>query len=187
MTAQSDLPSDDELVAQAARDQQAFAQLYARHAGAVAACVYGKIWSKETAEDLIQDIWKRVWNRLSSYQPQPGASFRSWLMTLANNLIRDHQRCEGRRQQRVHVGPLGDQDPPADAEEVSGEEPPELTALRRCLEKLSSNQRKVVEVWLAGRSYKDAYPDPAQQKKAYQTMHRAKEALRQCIKRRLSA
>ena len=91
-------PSDDELMsAYASGDAAAFEQLYARHERALYRFVrrlLGNALAAQT-DEVFQDTWLRVVHARSRWEPQ-GASFRTWLFTLAHHRVIDLLRRSGR-------------------------------------------------------------------------------------------
>lgn len=91
-------PSDDSLMAAYANgDAKAFEQLYARHQAGLYRFIRRLLGAKLSAQtdEVFQDTWLRVVNARASWQPQ-GASFRTWLFTLANHRVIDIWRRSGR-------------------------------------------------------------------------------------------
>jgi RNA polymerase sigma factor (sigma-70 family) len=98
MQAASHEPTDDALMTAYARgDPAAFEQLYARHEAGLYRFVrrlLGTALSAQ-ADEVFQDTWLRVVNTRMHWQPQ-GASFRTWLYTLAHHRAVDALRRSGR-------------------------------------------------------------------------------------------
>ena len=91
-------PTDDQLMrAYAAGDTAAFEQLYARHQAALYRFVRRLLGhaAATQAEEVFQDTWLRAIQARASWQPQ-GASFRTWLFTLAHHRAVDCLRKTGR-------------------------------------------------------------------------------------------
>ena len=91
-------PSDDELMrAYAAGDGLAFEQLYARHQAALYRFVKRLLGqaSGTQADEVFQDTWLRAIQARHSWQAQ-GASWRTWLFTLAHHRAVDCLRKLGR-------------------------------------------------------------------------------------------
>ena len=91
-------PSDDALMkAYAAGDAAAFEQLYRRHQTALYRFVRRLLGAKLSAQtdEVFQDTWLRVVNARERWQPQ-GATFRTWLFTLAHHRVIDLLRRSGR-------------------------------------------------------------------------------------------
>jgi RNA polymerase sigma-70 factor (ECF subfamily) len=92
------VPSDDSLMAAYAQgDAKAFEQLYARHQAGLYRFIRRLLGTKLSAQtdEVFQDTWLRVVNTRASWQPQ-GASFRTWLYTLAHHRVIDMLRRSGR-------------------------------------------------------------------------------------------
>ena len=104
-------PDDDALMHAYARgDAAAFEQLYARHHGALYRFVrrlLGRVCAAQT-DEVFQDTWLRVVQARERWAPQ-GASFRTWLFTLAHHRAVDCLRRSGRELPVDEAGPPGDE------------------------------------------------------------------------------
>ncbi len=90
--------SDDELVrAYLAGHQQAFEELYQRHAQTLLTFLAGEV-GRTWAEDLMQETFSRLLTSLHRYDPR--GHFGAYLYRIARNLARDKQR------KVVHTTPL---------------------------------------------------------------------------------
>ena len=91
-------PTDDVLMAAYARGSAAaFEKLYERHQAGLYRFVrrlLGTALSAQT-DEVFQDTWLRVVNARERWEPQ-GASFRTWLFTLAHHRVIDLLRRSGR-------------------------------------------------------------------------------------------
>jgi RNA polymerase sigma factor (sigma-70 family) len=91
-------PTDDELMSAYARgDAAAFERLYARHQAGLYRFIrrlLGHTLAAQT-DEVFQDTWLKVVNARQQWAPQ-GASFRTWLFTLANHRVIDIWRRSGR-------------------------------------------------------------------------------------------
>lgn len=91
-------PDDDALMRAYARgDVAAFEALYARHRGALYRFVRRLLGAAAAtqADEVFQDTWLRVIQARERWAPQ-GASFRTWLFTLAHHRAIDCLRKSGR-------------------------------------------------------------------------------------------
>lgn len=88
---QRDAAGDQELIAGwRAGDESDAAELVRRHAGAVAGFLRGAGAEDDELEDLVQETLFRAFRRLETFQG--GASFRTWLLSIASNLLKDTWR-----------------------------------------------------------------------------------------------
>ena len=91
-------PTDDALMTAYARgDARAFEQLYARHQAGLYRFVrrlLGHALNAQT-DEVFQDTWLRVVQSRERWEPQ-GATFRTWLYTLAHHRVIDMLRRSGR-------------------------------------------------------------------------------------------
>ena len=86
---------DAELIsAWKAGDELAAAELVKRHAGAVARYL-SAAGGRDDVEDLVQEAFFRAFKKLDSYRGT--ASFRTWVMTIGSNALKDQRRRESRR------------------------------------------------------------------------------------------
>ena len=91
-------PDDDTLMAAYAQGEAAaFEQLYERHRQALYRFVRRLLGTAHAAQadEVFQDTWLRVVQARARWQPQ-GASFRTWLFTLAHHRAIDLLRKSGR-------------------------------------------------------------------------------------------
>ena len=91
-------PTDDALMtAYAAGDARAFERLYARHQAGLYRFIRRLLGSALNAQtdEVFQDTWLRVVQARARWEPQ-GASFRTWLFTLAHHRVVDMLRRSGR-------------------------------------------------------------------------------------------
>jgi len=91
-------PTDDALMsAYAAGDASAFEALYARHKASLYRFIRRLLGSSMASQtdEVFQDTWLRVVHARAQWHPQ-GATFRTWLFTLANHRVIDLWRKSGR-------------------------------------------------------------------------------------------
>lgn len=101
-------PADAELVrAFRGGDERAAATLMHRHAGAVARFLNGAGALDGDLDDLVQETFIRAFRALDGWRGE--AAFRSWLLSIASNLLKDQYR---KQRGRTMVG-LEDTDLPA--------------------------------------------------------------------------
>ena len=93
------VPSEDDTLmsAYARGDAAAFEQLYTRHQAGLYRFVRRLLGSAHAAQvdEVFQDTWLRVVRSRERWSPQ-GASFRTWLFTLAHHRVIDLLRRSGR-------------------------------------------------------------------------------------------
>ena len=84
--------TDDELMQRVASkdDDRAYGELYHRHACRLMGLFYRQMNGDEAlAADLTQDAFMRVWTARDRFS---GDNFRTWLLTIGYNLIKNHYR-----------------------------------------------------------------------------------------------
>lgn len=75
-------------------EERAAAELIERHIAALGRFLYSAGADGDEVDDLVQDTLFRAFRRLATWRGE--ASFRSWLLTIGNNLLRDHFRSRKR-------------------------------------------------------------------------------------------
>ena len=92
-------PSDAILMQRiVARDQEAFAILFARYQAQVTESMRWVTRDPVAADDLTQEVFLRVWNRADQWSGQ--GSFRGWLFRIARNLSLNQLRSQSRRREQ---------------------------------------------------------------------------------------
>ena len=88
------LPTDAELIRRSVDDPQEFAPLFDRHAAAVHRYLGRRVG--ELADDLLSETFLVAFRRRAAYRPEH-LEVRPWLLGIATNVVRGHQRTERRR------------------------------------------------------------------------------------------
>jgi RNA polymerase sigma-70 factor (ECF subfamily) len=89
--AASDSVTDQSLVAAyRGGEERAAAELVSRHGAAVGRFLFGSGANSADVDDLVQETLFRAFRRLDTWRAE--ASFRSWLLTIASNLLKDQFR-----------------------------------------------------------------------------------------------
>jgi len=119
-------------------DERAAAELVRRHAPALGRFLYSSGASPDDLEDLVQETFFRAFRALASWRGD--ASMRSWLFTIAGNLLRDEfRKRKGRHTLSLEDRDLPDRaDPHADFAATEAEE-----RVREGLTRLPRLQREV--------------------------------------------
>ena len=114
-------------------DERSATELVGRHATALARFLGGAGADHGDLDDLVQETFIRAFRALEGWRGE--AAFRSWLLSIASNLLKDQYR---RRRGRIHVSledhDLAAGDDPAatlDASEAEGRMQQGLTTLPR--------------------------------------------------------
>lgn len=133
-----------QIVARAQVDRRAFAPLYVRYADPIYRYCFHRLGSRQAAEDATSLVFEKAIAKLPSFKQQ---SFRSWLFSIAHNVIVDNVRAA-----RV-PDPLDDAvgvTDPSPGPEEHALAMDESRRLQLALSVLSEDQRRVIELRLAG-------------------------------------
>lgn len=149
----SELAPDD--VALIARwrggDERAATLLVERHAQGIARFV-ASLGERDEVEEVVQDTFVRAFGSLDSFRGE--STFRTWLLTIARNLLRDRQRS--RKRTRLHVE-IQDDDIVSSSDALEGTVAAETEArMQEAVESLSPMQRSIFTLRVTeGLSYKE--------------------------------
>lgn len=75
-------------------DFEAFWEIYEEYIDQIFAFILRKTSDRECAEDLTSQVWIKTMRRLENYEEKEGASFASWLYSIANNTVIDYYRTQ---------------------------------------------------------------------------------------------
>ena len=132
------------LIARAQQDARAFAPLYARYADPVYRYCYRRLGQRDAAEELTSIIFAKA---LAALPRCRAGSFRSWLFAIAHNTVVDSLRA--RRRDAQLDAALEQTDPSPGPEELTIAADA-VHELRAALDRLTDDQRAVVELRLSG-------------------------------------
>jgi RNA polymerase sigma-70 factor (ECF subfamily) len=140
-------PDDDAALVAAARlDRRAFAPLYRRYVDPVYRYCFRRLGGREAAEDATAAVFAKALAALPAYRD---GSFRAWLFAIAHNAVVDALRA---RRPTAPVDAAWAVADPAPTPEEAALAADAGRSLRAVLERLSPDQRQVVELHLAGLS-----------------------------------
>lgn len=134
-----------------AGDMVAFGPLYDAHIERVYRFVWYKVQHKELAEDLTSQAFTKALEKIRSFDPDK-ASFKTWMLTIARNLVIDHWRTA---RESKDIDDAWDLATGSDTER-DAEARMLVEKLQEHMKELSSDQRDIVilRVW-EGMSYKE--------------------------------
>src|SRR3954454_1761238 len=149
------LASDAALVVGIGRwRQEALAEAYRRHAGAVFALASRVLGSRNLAEEVVQEVFLRLWNDAERFDPSRG-SLRSYLLAQAHGRAVDLLRSESSRRPREER----EARTPAEAGYDLEHEVFDLTTaakVKGALEKLPEGERKAIQMaYFGGHTYRE--------------------------------
>ncbi len=88
-------------------DDEAWAEIYRRHAQQVYAYIYYRLGDQHTAEDLAADVFVKAIAGIGGYVWR-GTPLLAWLYRIAHNVTADYRKSAARRSRRMAVGEPGD-------------------------------------------------------------------------------
>jgi RNA polymerase sigma-70 factor (ECF subfamily) len=135
-------------------DQQALAEAYRRHAGAVFALAQRLLGERARAEEIVQEVYLRLWNRPELFDPERG-SLRSYLLAQCHGRTVDLLRSETSRRNREEKDARRTAQAGYDVER----EVVDLVVAERvrgALDGLQTNERRAIELaYLGGHTYRE--------------------------------
>jgi len=147
--------SDAVLVIGISRYQEnALAEAYRRHAGAVFGLARRLLANPTMAEEIVQEVFVRLWNQPEKFDPERGA-LRSYLLAQCHGRAVDLLRSETSRRAREERDALHTAEAGYDLER----EVLDITAaeqVKRALDRLTEDERKAIELaYLGGHTYRE--------------------------------
>lgn len=139
-------PADDDatVVSRARRDRREFAALYDRYVEAVYRYCHRRLGEREAAEDATSLVFAKALAGLPRYRER---SFRSWLFTIAHNVITDALRRRPPERPLLDATEVADGSPSPEDAALAAEEARSVWALPA---RLPADQARMVELRLAG-------------------------------------
>lgn len=131
----------EERLVEAARafEEEAWADIYRRHAQQVYAYIYFRIGDKHTAEDLAADVFVRAISGIKGYVWR-GTPLLAWLYRIAHNVTVDYRKASARRMR--HQAPDAAADAPDRRDELG--ELDERSDMMRAIGELTAEQQQVI-------------------------------------------
>ena len=134
------------LVEAAQKDPTKFSELYQRNFDRVYAYIARRIGNRHTTEDLTSDVFHKALAHLPNFDWR-GVPFAAWLLRIASNVVAD----QWKRQSKEII-----EDPPEASDEIDMEELEHRARLFRMVEKLPTDQRRVISMRFAeGKSIRE--------------------------------
>lgn len=142
------------VVAIARYRQEALAEAYRRHAGAVYGLARRLLMSQPLAEEVVQEVFLRLWNDPSRFDPSRG-TLRSYLLSQTHGRAVDLLRSEGARRAREEREARATAEAGYDLEH----EVWDLTTaeqVRHALGELPDGERRAIELaYFGGHTYRE--------------------------------
>ncbi|GAB3532346.1 sigma-70 family RNA polymerase sigma factor [Pontibacter brevis] len=134
--------TEEELVARLrSQDASAVSLLYDMYSPTLFGVVLQIIKEEETAEDVLQEAFVKIWSSFQSYDASKGRLF-TWMINICRNLAIDKIRSKQYRvSQKTNEIPASPR-----AIHGSSEFKPEHIGLREVTEKLSPEQKQIIDL-----------------------------------------
>lgn len=170
----------DESATQHDAAQQAYGELYSRHARRLLAFLASRT-PRSDLDDVSQEVWQRVWLNLPTQFH--GGNFRAWLHQIARNHLIDRSRRKRPDALNEEIQYTDPNSPRPDDVLLDAER---AAVLENCLQRLGDKMEAVVRARLTGDEYDDICTrysiNPGQ---IYKLFHQAKAQLTTCVERTL--
>jgi RNA polymerase sigma-70 factor, ECF subfamily len=169
----------------------AFAELVRAHHPSVRVFLASHLRDADVIDDLVQDVFLRAFDRLSTLRD--GTAFRAWLLGIARNRALEHLRERLRSGLSVPdaLDALLDRTQLAvlEGDDEEARRVLELDALRQCIRRLPPvGARLIREHYFKGRPITVLAAEERKNEGTLRmTLLRLREALRECVRRRVAA
>jgi RNA polymerase sigma-70 factor, ECF subfamily len=125
-----------------AREAEAVGELYDRHSSLLYGLILRIVRNASEAEEILQDVFLQVWKRAETFNADLGTPV-AWLVRIARNRAIDQLRKTTMNMRTLEVPPALPS--PSESPEARAALSEEQRALRRALEALSDEERKLLE------------------------------------------
>jgi RNA polymerase sigma-70 factor (ECF subfamily) len=119
--------------------EEAWAEIYRRHAQQVYGYIYFRLGDQHTAEDLTADVFVKAIAGIKSYAYR-GTPLLAWLYRIAHNVTVDYRKAAARRMQHISDAPADDIEEREDALAMLDDRSDMLSAIRA----LTEDQQQVI-------------------------------------------
>ena len=125
------------------RDNAAFAYLYDKYSGALFNIIMQIVNDSELASDVLQEVFVNIWRKMEMYDAGKGRLF-TWMLNIARNASIDTLRSKNYQNSRKNqsIGENVDVLRPGYSTQIGID----TIGLRKVLEKLKDDQRRLVEL-----------------------------------------
>ncbi|GAA2565658.1 sigma-70 family RNA polymerase sigma factor [Winogradskya consettensis] len=158
-------------------DEELMTALYTEHYGILLNFITRYVHDRHRAEDLVQETLLRAWRHIDHLDPHPGRT-RSYLLTIARNVVTNNWRAEQRRPRLVTDDMAVESAPTGD----NVDQMVEGWLVAEALERLSDDHRAVVQaMYYDGQSVADAarqlsVPEGTVKSRAYYAVRALRQA-----------
>jgi RNA polymerase sigma-70 factor (ECF subfamily) len=177
---------DETQLVQAAQrgDRQAFSLLVERHQRAVFGFLRARLLEAADAEDLCQEVFLRCY--LGREKLERATTVGAWLAGIARNILREHVRKMSRRREVAWTELCLELDQLTPARE--GHEHDAMSHLPKCLDALGQSAREAIDLRYRVQLRMEEIGRRLKRSEGAVKLlvHRARQALRNCLERRLS-
>lgn len=119
--------------------EEAWAEIYRRHAQQVYGYIYFRLGDQHTAEDLTADVFVKAIAGIKSYAYR-GTPLLAWLYRIAHNVTVDYRKAAARHMQHFSAAPADDVEEREDALAMLDDRSDMLSAIRA----LTEEQQQVI-------------------------------------------
>ena len=158
-------------------DEELMTALYTEHYAVLLSFVSRYVHDRHKAEDLVQETLLRAWRHIGHLDPDPGRT-RSYLLTIARNVVTNAWRADQRRPRLVADDDAVQAVPSAD----NVDQLVEGWLVAEALERLSADHRAVVQaMYYEGQTVADAarrlsVPEGTVKSRAYYAVRALRQA-----------
>lgn len=125
------------------QDKAGLDYLYDHYSAALYGIIVRIVKKEEVAEEVMQDAFFKIWNNIASYNPEKGRLF-TWMLNITRNLAIDKTRSKEikKEQKSDQIENSVHRIDRENSHEISVES----IGVKELLDKLNSDQRKVVDL-----------------------------------------
>jgi len=127
-----------------------FNRLYGEQQRVVHAFLLGRTGDRELARDLVQEVFLRAWRRADAWRVLPPERQRSWVFTVARNLVIDAHRSRATAESAQAALERAAVDTVSEGPEVRAEQRERMALLDSAIRRLPEKLRTVLSLHVVG-------------------------------------
>lgn len=142
------MPSERELIANAAHDPEAFRALYRAYFPRVYGYIGYRVNSRSDAEDLTAEVFLKVVKSIRGFEYRGEGSFAAWIFRIAHNVLGSHYRKDSQESFSLDEVPdMASDELPPDQNFLQAEQ---LAQLRMHVAALSPRRQEIITLKFFG-------------------------------------
>ena len=124
--------------------KQEFLKLLAANYQRINSYIFCNVPNQADSEDIMQETMVLMWEKFNEYNP--GTNFAAWALTIAKYKILSYKRDKSRNRIHFDDNVVELIEDVSRAKQTKDNMPDKIGAMKKCIEKLPGNERKIIQL-----------------------------------------